>query len=105
MITQWEMQAMLSPEGQPQGIYCIGYNITKFVNTQNKLEQAASDLNEISYMQSHGVRRPLANIVGIIDLMDSTEGYADYRHLTRLLKSSAGELDDIIRDISAKASG
>lgn len=103
VITQWEMQALFDANGQPEGIFCIGYNITQFIDTQNKLEQAASDLNEIGYIQSHGVRKPLANIVGIIELMDSVEGYQDYQHLTRLLKSSAGELDEIIRDISDKA--
>ena len=103
VITQWEMQALFDESGQPEGIFCIGYNITQFVDTQNKLEQAASDLDEIGYIQSHGVRKPLANIVGIIELMDTVEGYEDYQHLTRMLKSSAAELDAIIRDISHKA--
>ena len=102
VITQWEMQAMLNEQGGPEGIYCIGYNITKFVDTQNKLDQASSYLDEISYIQSHGVRKPLANIVGIIHLMDTVEGYADYKNLTRMLGESAAELDDIIREISNK---
>ena len=93
---------MLNEQGGPEGIYCIGYNITKFVDTQNKLDQASSYLDEISYIQSHGVRKPLANIVGIIHLMDTVEGYADYKNLTRMLGESAAELDDIIREISNK---
>ncbi|WDF54177.1 PAS domain-containing protein [Mucilaginibacter sp. KACC 22063] len=102
VITQWEMQAMMDESGMPQGIFCIGYNITQFVDTKNKLEQASSDLDEISYIQSHGVRKPLANILGIVELMDTTDGYDDYRHLTAMLKESADELDKIIRYISEK---
>lgn len=105
VITQWEMQAMLDQDGQPEGIYCIGYNITKFVDTQNRLDRAESDLDEISYIQSHGVRKPLANIVGLIELMDTVEGYDEYRNLTTMLKSSAAELDDIIHGISNKGTG
>lgn len=103
VTTQWEMQAMMDENGQPQSIFCIGYNITEFVDTQVKLDQAASELDEISYVQSHGVRKPLANILGIVDLMDTVESYDDYQNLTHMLKNSAEELDNIIREISNKS--
>lgn len=64
VITQWEMQAMLDEQGQPQGIFCIGYNITEFIDTREKLDQAETSLDEISFIQSHGVRKPPGQYYG-----------------------------------------
>ncbi len=46
VVTQWEMQAMVDHIGQPRGLFCIGYNITRFVHTQAKLDQAETQLDE-----------------------------------------------------------
>lgn len=102
VITQWEMQGMLDTQGNPQGIFCIGYNITAFVNTQTKLDLASTQLDEISFIQSHGVRRPLANIMGITKLLAAAENINEITPLTNMLSQSANELDAIIQDISNK---
>lgn len=102
VITKWEMQAMPDEQGNPMGIFCVGYNITTYVNMQEKLDQAASDLDDISYIQSHGVRKPLANIMGLVGLLNETEDHAHYKKIVQMLQQSAAELDDIIKGISNK---
>src|ERR1700761_858187 len=102
VITQWEMQAMFDAGGQPEGIFCIGYNITHFVDAQIQLERAASELDEISYIQSHGVRKPLANIIGIANLLSEGGSPEEQAQLLQGLKTSANELDRIIISISNK---
>jgi PAS domain S-box-containing protein len=72
----------------------------KFINAildQNKV------LKEISWIQSHVVRAPLARMMGVINLLNEYEiqdsQFTDY--LT-MISNSAFELDQIIRDITSK---
>lgn len=102
VVTQWEMQAMVDEHGAPEGIFCIGYNITEFVDTREKLNQAETQLDEISFIQSHGVRKPLANIMGISKLLHNAETNEERTQLINMLDNSAHELDHIIKDISNK---
>ncbi|HEK20128.1 MULTISPECIES: PAS domain S-box protein [unclassified Mucilaginibacter] len=102
VITKWEIQALPDDQGKPVGIFCVGFNITTYMDTQEKLDQAASELDDISYMQSHGVRKPLANIMGLADLLNEAEDPAHYKRIILMLQQSAAELDDIIKEISNK---
>lgn len=69
------------------------------IETQNK------KLQEIAWMQSHVVRAPLARIMGLVDLikMGSTSGI-DKHQLLRAIYESATELDDVVGEITRKAS-
>lgn len=109
VVTQWEMQAFFDAAQQPAGIFCIGYNITEYINTQTRLENANSEiadkndkLSEISFLQSHVVRKPLANIMGLAGLLDATELDDKQRRISNMITSSATELDEVIREITDK---
>ncbi|MDN3551224.1 PAS domain-containing protein [Mucilaginibacter aquaedulcis] len=102
VTTQWQMQAMLDKQGLPQDIFCIGYNITEFVDIKTKLNLAETHLDEISFIQSHGVRKPLANIMGLTKLLRSAESEAEREELMNMLALSADEFDQIIQETSAK---
>jgi signal transduction histidine kinase len=102
VTTQWEMQAYFDEQGQPEGIFCIGYNITEFVDTRGQLNAANTQLNEIGFMQSHLVRKPLANIIGLTDLIIQNTGDSAVKDLSEMLKTSTAELDQVIKDISNK---
>lgn len=107
VITQWEMKAYFDKLGQPIGIYCIGYNITDYVDTKNRLDDAKSEinvknskLNEIGFMQSHVIRKPLANIMGLANILEglTVDGYQ--RSINEMMIANAKELDTVIRNIS-----
>ncbi len=109
IFTQWELKAIFDEDGNPEGIFCIGYNITEYVDTRNQLKTANivihdkdDQLNEIGFIQSHVVRKPLANIIGLINILKITEGDTEIDTVTNLLLNSARELDEVIRDITAK---
>ena len=61
------------------------------------------ELKQIAYLQSHVVRAPLANIEGIINLLDESSLSEENRQYIYLLKTSALQLDGIIKDIVNKA--
>lgn len=61
-------------------------------------------VKNISFHQSHSVRRPLANILGIIELMNSHKDKmadAEVQEMISLLKISADDLDKSIKHNSA----
>ncbi|SKB85543.1 PAS domain-containing protein [Daejeonella lutea] len=99
VTTRWEMQATLGPDGSPSGVYCIGTNISELVITKDKLGHAETQLEEIGFIQSHVVRKPLANILGLATLLQTTEPNPE---LLDLLFTSAKELDQVVIEISEK---
>ncbi|MFA6248951.1 MAG: hypothetical protein WC615_18565 [Mucilaginibacter sp.] len=103
VITQWEMQGIFSEKNEPEGVFCIGYNITELVSAQTEIETKNMKLSEISFIQSHGVRKPLANIIGISYLLADMEVRPDVRQLHDKLITSANELDMVIKEIAHKA--
>jgi nitrogen-specific signal transduction histidine kinase len=103
VTTQWEMQALLNENGQPDGIFCIGYNITEFVDTRNQLDTAQNHLNEIGFMQSHLIRKPLANILGLTEMIRQETADERLTPICEMLTNSANELDYVLKRISDKA--
>ncbi len=72
-------------------------NLARKINEQNK------QLSDIAWIQSHKVRSPLVNIIGLLNLVDSAT-LTDHENkfiLEGILKS-ADELDTITREINAK---
>jgi hypothetical protein len=67
------------------------------------LEKQNERLKEISWMQSHVVRAPLARIMGLIPLInDLKENNIELDKMLNYLIVSANELDDVIGDITDK---
>jgi PAS domain S-box-containing protein len=44
IITQWEYKAMFDDDHQPSGVFCIGNDITEFMQTTMALEQTKESL-------------------------------------------------------------
>lgn len=78
-------------------------------NLNNSLSEASDlislkdkTLEEIAYSQSHLVRRPLANILGLVDMLETTEEPSGNDAIVAMLKQSANELDQMVKDIVLK---
>ena len=67
----------------------------------DNLQDQNEKLKEISWMQSHIIRAPLARIMGLIPLIQ--EKYNDDEVMLKYLDQSAGELDSVIRSIVDKS--
>ncbi|MFD0764032.1 hypothetical protein ACFQZI_04165 [Mucilaginibacter lutimaris] len=62
-----------------------------------------ASLDQIAHINSHIIRKPLANILGIINSLEDMP--CDEEHMAepiKLLKLSATELDHIIMDINSR---
>jgi PAS domain S-box-containing protein len=68
-----------------------------------EIELQNKKLKEISWMQSHTVRAPLATLMGLISLVDhSSKDHELLHEMLPMLKKSAEDLDTVVRSISSK---
>lgn len=83
------------------GISCFARDITKQQQHLNMIESQYKQLKKIAWIQSHEVRRPVANILGLVDLFN-TENLSDPANIQIIhhLKESAEMMDDIIKNIT-----
>lgn len=105
VITQWEYKAMWNDQGEPAGVFCIGHDITQYMQastelktTKASLTKTKGTLEQIAYMQSHVIRKPLANIMGLSLLLDTMDVNPELVNIVNMIKDSAEELDQVIRN-------
>ncbi|MEN9686900.1 MAG: hypothetical protein RLZZ28_2686 [Bacteroidota bacterium] len=81
----------------------IGTNrdITEEVIKQEKIKMQNKVLRDIAFIQSHEVRKPLANILGMIEILHNSGALNDLEMFHHLVES-ARELDQQIRTIVNK---
>jgi len=107
IFTQWEFKAMLNEAGEPSGIFCIGYNITEHITTQEALIKAKDKvikhdhtLNEIAFISSHGIRRHLANIQGLMGILNKMDLDEVHKPLVIMIAKSITDMDSEIRKLN-----
>jgi len=66
------------------------------------INKNSETLREIAFNQSHLVRHPLTNILGIIKIMTEMEMDSSLTQMVSMLQVSAGKLDDVIKEIVYK---
>lgn len=104
IITQWEYKAILDDINQPAGMFCIGHDITKYmtqyeqlVDAQSEIEYKNEIIGEIAWNQSHVVRSPLSNILGLIMVLEKMDMDQNLRNICQMLTESSKQLDEVIR--------
>lgn len=109
IITQWEYRAMFDESMQPKGVFCMGYDITEHISTADELKEANLTIEEkderltqIGWDQSHLIRRPLANILGLINILSKMDLDQNMRSIFSLLLESSTELDEVVTKIVKK---
>ena len=107
ITTRWDYKAMFNDNGEPEGVFCIGHDITEFVHQGAELEETKESLietqltlTEIAYMQSHGVRKPIANIIGLTTLLEDMELDEPVKNMVDMICQSATELDQLIKNMT-----
>ena len=106
IYTQWEYKAMFDDQKNPIGIFCLGYNITKYVGEQLMLQTAQEEIGKnsvamekIVFQQSHLMRAPLSNIIGLTSILDKTLLDVNTSNICDMISESANQLDEVIKSI------
>ena len=82
----------------------LANDITKSLNHIKKIEVQNEKLKEIAWTQSHVVRAPLSQILGLAQLvLDDKNVSEETKELIAILNNSAQELDKIVKEIIDKS--
>ncbi len=67
-----------------------------YINAQNKI------LQEVAWLSSHEVRRPVASILGLTYLYQNSESAGEKDEILHLINKCANDLDGIVHNITAR---
>ncbi len=86
------------------GLKGIMHDITKSKITEETIITQNNLLKEIYYSQSHLMRLPLANILGLSELLEIETDPKELEIIKSKLKWSATQLDEVIKELANKKS-
>lgn len=99
-----DISPILNKVGEPERFVSILTDITERKKFVLQLQEQNKRLRDIAWINSHGIRRPLSNILGLIYLFQRHQDDKEYyNELVLLLQQSAKELDQIVRQVEANA--
>ena len=102
-IIQVEISGNAIPYKGKNAKVVLAIDVTERVNYIKAVEEQNEKLREISWIQSHVVRAPLARILGLISLIkDLKANGIEKEEIMDYLEISANELDRVIREITDK---
>ncbi|MFY7827154.1 MAG: PAS domain S-box protein [Flectobacillus sp.] len=78
-------------------VLAIIQDVTKRIEHEHRLENQVEALEKIAWQQSHEIRKPVANILGLVQLIEYDQAYNPL--LINQLHQTAQELDDVIHKI------
>jgi PAS domain S-box-containing protein len=104
--TQWEFKVIQDEYGNPVEVLCIGHDITSLIIRQKELQELVEvtaeqnkKLVNFTYIISHNIRSHVANIIGLINLNESSD--EDEKVITwNILKKSVLSLDATIHNLN-----
>jgi len=67
---------------------------------EDDLRQRNRDLEQFSYIVSHNLRAPVANIIGLADGLQEQLSYPEQKNITDYMVQSASQLDHVIKDLN-----
>ncbi|NCI45097.1 PAS domain S-box protein [Sediminibacterium soli] len=92
--------------GTVSGVNCISRDITGQYTYTKKIEAQNETLRKIAWIQSHEIRAPLSNILGLVAL--TKQGFAtevQAQEVTAMLEKAAKQLDKVIQQVMSEAKG
>lgn len=91
-------EAARNPAGEVIGVSYHATDITQRICQQKEINAQHDSLERIAYIQSHEMRRPVASIIGLVDLLEQDDATANSQELP-MLKKAVQELDEKIKMI------
>jgi PAS domain S-box-containing protein len=90
-------------ENEITGVGCFARNITERLKTEKALIDQNDRLRLIASLTSHELRRPVASMLGLINIMDRANFFnPDNKEIIEHLLTVGKEIDDVIRQIVDK---
>jgi len=91
-------------KGNVVGVSCVARDISEHLKQIKKIQEQNNKLTEIAWIQSHKVRGPVANILGlthILNIQDPTD--PSNKEVLETIQLAAQNLDNVIHEVVGKA--
>lgn len=98
----WDVvKVPLLENGQVMGVHMLARDITEKVKSQENMFQQNRDLQQFTYIVSHNLRAPLANALGLANLLGAEESGSPYsQEMHAHLQANLQQLDQVLRDMN-----
>lgn len=93
---QFSFEPAFNREGEIAAVSYTAANINSRKQQEEKILQQNQRLRNIARLQSHELRRPVASILGLMNLIREEE-YRDCKEYLQMMETAVRELDDKIR--------
>lgn len=80
-------------------VVAIMHDVSQLRKSEQNLKAKNEQLKSIAWRQSHEVRAPLSNILGLCNIIENASGQSELEQPLEFLRESASRLDEIIRKI------
>ena len=93
----------LSPiykKNRVEGYISIQNIITERKLREQKIAEYHETLRQLAWTNSHGVRKPLSNIMGLVETCKSLDTVEDFKEMHSIIEECTSELDEKIKDFS-----
>lgn len=80
------------------GVHMIARDITEKMQAQEEILEKNKDLQQFTYVVSHNLRSPLANALGLVEMLDRSS--SDFESTLTHLETSLRQLDQVVHDIN-----
>ncbi|PST84395.1 hypothetical protein C7T94_06710 [Pedobacter yulinensis] len=95
---------LCAPDGSALRLVGAMQDIDRQKRYEQQLLEQNKQLRDIAWINSHEVRRPLGNLLGLTGLLlDTARSGGNTLQLAELLEQSCGELDEAVARINARA--
>jgi PAS domain S-box-containing protein len=96
---------IFDPDGALECYVSVQNDITEHKEKEAVIGVQNEKLKAVSWLNSHQIRKPVASILALTQLMRSSEDETEKEEILKMLHHCAIELDEIILEINAEASG
>jgi PAS domain S-box-containing protein len=97
---QWNEIAFFDADENVIEILSIGHDITEMKENENQNANYITQFEELAFQNSHHFRRPLSNIIGVINLIDEESTIVEVKELIAIVKDEISELDVASHELS-----
>ena len=97
---QWNEIAFFDADKNVIEILSIGHDITEMKENENQNANYITQFEELAFQNSHHFRRPLSNIIGVINLIDEESTIGEVKELISIVKEEISELDVASHELS-----
>jgi PAS domain S-box-containing protein len=98
------LSPIFNDAGELESYISVENDITERKEKEAKIGQQSEQLRNVSWLNSHQIRKPVASILSLIQLTRTSTNKEEREHMLEALRECAEELDEVIHKINEEAS-